>query len=284
MLGRGEDPLDGALLDDLAVLHHAKPIGDPAHDAEVMGDEQQRHAEPLLDVLEKLDDLRLHRDIERGGRLVGDQEVGLIGERHGDHDALALAAGQLMRIGAEPRLRIGNADLAEHLDDPRPRRSAGEPAMQKQNFADLLFDRMQRVERRHRLLEHDGDVVAAHAAHVAFAERQEIAALEQDRAGRMPRRRIGQQLEDRQRGHRFAGAGFADQRHGLAVADVERNAVDRQRLAAAVAEGDREVADGEQRVGGHASAQFSLASPELFGCKSAMSAGTFRPSSADKNT
>jgi hypothetical protein len=46
----------------------------------------------------QLDDLRLHRDVERGGRLVGDEQIGLVGERHGDHHALALAAGQLMRI------------------------------------------------------------------------------------------------------------------------------------------------------------------------------------------
>ena len=40
MLGRREDALDGALLDDLALLHHADAVGDLAHDAEVVGDEQ----------------------------------------------------------------------------------------------------------------------------------------------------------------------------------------------------------------------------------------------------
>ena len=125
------------------------------------------------------EDLRLHGDVERRGRLVGDQQIGLVGERHGDHDALALAAGKLMRIALEPALRIGNADLAEHLEGPRARRCSGEPAMQQQNFADLLFDGVQRIERGHRLLKDDGDVVAAHAPHVALGKRQQIAALEQ---------------------------------------------------------------------------------------------------------
>ena len=49
------------------------------------------------------EDLRLHGDVERGGRLVGDQQVGLVGERHRDHHALALPAGQLMRIACQPR-------------------------------------------------------------------------------------------------------------------------------------------------------------------------------------
>ena len=69
----------------------------------------------------------------------------------------------------------------EHFEGARARRRAGEAAMQQQNLADLLLDRVQRIERGHRLLEHDGDVVAAHAPHVAFGERQQIAALEGDR-------------------------------------------------------------------------------------------------------
>src|ERR1700757_4321852 len=67
----------------------------------------------------------------------------------------------------------------------------------------------------------------------------------------MMRRRIGQQLEDRQRGGRLAPDGFADQRHGLALADVERGAIDRDHVAAAGAERNREIADGEEGVSGH---------------------------------
>ena len=75
-----------------------------------------------LHLLQQREDLRLHGDVERGGRLVGDEQVGLVGERHGDHHALALAAGQLVRIAAEPPLRIGDADLGQHLDGARARR------------------------------------------------------------------------------------------------------------------------------------------------------------------
>ena len=48
VLGRREDALDPALLDDAALLHDADPVGDLAHDAEVVGDEQHGHAEPAL--------------------------------------------------------------------------------------------------------------------------------------------------------------------------------------------------------------------------------------------
>ena len=140
------------------------------------------------------DDLRLDGDVERGGRLVGDQQIGFVGERHGDHDALALAAGQLMRIAAEPALRVGNADLSEHLDRACARGGAGKPAVQEQNLANLLIDGVQRIERGHRLLENDGDVVAAHAAHVALGEREQVAAVESNGARRMRCRRVGQKL------------------------------------------------------------------------------------------
>ena len=178
MFGRGEHALHLALLDDLAALHDADPVGELAHDAEVVRDEQHRHAERGLRVLQQLQNLRLHRDVERGGRLVGDQQVGLVGERHRDHHALALAAGQLMRIAAEPSGRIGNADLVEQFDDARARRLACKPLMQQQDFADLLLDRVQRIERRHRLLEDDRDVVAAHVADLFFRHGEQFAALE----------------------------------------------------------------------------------------------------------
>ena len=90
--------------------------------------------EPLLQLLQQRKDLRLHGDVERGGRLVGDEQIGLVGERHGDHHALALAAGELVRIAREPRRRIGDADLGEQLERARARRLAGQALMQQQGF------------------------------------------------------------------------------------------------------------------------------------------------------
>src|SRR4029079_14302129 len=55
-------------------------------------------------------------------------------------------------------------------------------------------------------------------------------------------RRIGQQLQDRQRADGLSGAGLADQRHALAAPDRKRDLVDRERIA----ERHREVADIEQ--------------------------------------
>ena len=50
-------------------------VGGLRHDAEVVGDEQHRHAEALLEVADQLEHLRLHGDVERRRRLVGDQQA-----------------------------------------------------------------------------------------------------------------------------------------------------------------------------------------------------------------
>ena len=55
-------------------------------------------AELVLELLEQVDDLRLHRDVERAHRLVADDEIGLHRERPRDADALPLPAGELVRI------------------------------------------------------------------------------------------------------------------------------------------------------------------------------------------
>ena len=85
-------------LDLAAGIHHGDAVGDLPDDAEIMGDEQHRHAELVLQALDQLEDLRLDGDVERGGRLVGDQHLRLAGERHGDHGALAHAARQVVRV------------------------------------------------------------------------------------------------------------------------------------------------------------------------------------------
>ena len=80
--------------------------------AEVVGDQQDRHAELVAAGAQQVEDLRLDGDVERGGRLVGDQQRGPAGERHGDHHPLAQAARQLVRILREAPLGRADADHA----------------------------------------------------------------------------------------------------------------------------------------------------------------------------
>ena len=188
MLRVGEDILGVAGLDDLALRHHADALGHPPHDAEIVGDEQHRHAGLGLEITEELENLGLDGDVEGGGGLVGDEQVGLVGERHRDHHPLSLAAGELVGIGAEPALGVADADLLEQLEHADARRRVAHALVELQHLADLALDGVERVERRHRLLEDDADIIAADAPEILVAGGEEILALEHDR-GRSGARR-----------------------------------------------------------------------------------------------
>ena len=181
------------------------------------------------EIAQQLEDLLLQHDVERRGRLVGDQQLRLQRAGDGDDDALALAAGQLVRIAGERKFRLGQPDPVEHFSRTVLGVAAVGAGVPAYALGDLLADRLDRVERRHRLLEHHADVVAAQRAHLVFGGAENVDAVEADAAGSA--RRIRQQAHHGQRRHRLAGAGFADQAHHLARPDREIDAAEDRRLA-----------------------------------------------------
>ena len=132
-------------LGDPAQVHHRDPVADVLDDAHVVGDEQVGQPELALELLEQVEDLGLDRDVERGDRLVADDEVRLEHERAGDPDALALAAGELVRVApGVVRLR---ARPCPSSGVTFSRRSASRPeAVDAQALADAVADRGPRVE------------------------------------------------------------------------------------------------------------------------------------------
>ena len=70
----------------------------------------------FLSAVDQVEDLRLDRHVERGRRLVRDQDVRVVQERHRDHRALAHAARVLVRVVAEPLVRASGCRPREHLD------------------------------------------------------------------------------------------------------------------------------------------------------------------------
>ena len=114
----------GAMFDDAAEIHDHHVIGDVAHDREIVADEEIGEIEPLLDVGEEVQHLRLDRHIERRDRLVEHQDVGIEHQGAGDGDALALAAGEHVRIAV---VMLGpQADIGHHR--ARRARCARRPA------------------------------------------------------------------------------------------------------------------------------------------------------------
>jgi hypothetical protein len=190
---------------------------------------------------EEGEDLGLDRHVEGGGRLVGDEDVGAVGQRHGDHHPLPLAARELVGVGGEAAFRVADADVVQKLEDPRAGLRTGQALMEGEAFADLPVDGVQRIEARHRLLEDEADVVAAEPAQGGLGGGGDLGAAVADRAGDVGV--VGQQADGGKRRHGLARAALADERQRFAGVEIEADAAHRRGGLAALDEADREVAD-----------------------------------------
>ena len=152
----------------------------------------------------------------------------LAGHRDGDHDPLAHAARELERVGAGAAVGIGDADRAQHLDRARLRASRRRQAgMAQHHIGDLLADGrigFSAARGFWKIIDGAGGRGSPQRGGGGGGEVRPLAApalppVIRPAASSRPQQRIG--------GDRLAGAAFADQRQRLAAADAEGDAVQR---------------------------------------------------------
>ena len=183
-------------LDDPAVAHHHDAVGDLRHHAEVVGDEHHCGAVLALQLLEQRKDLGLRGHVQRGGRLVGDDEGGLQRQRHRDHYPLALPSGKLVGIAVRDAFGIREVDVRKQLDDPLAPFLRTEVRVHAEDLVGLRAHLHQRVQSHHRFLEDHGDASAANVEHLLLAGLQEVPVLETDSAVDHAHVRRRQQAQD----------------------------------------------------------------------------------------
>ena len=205
-------------LHHLAEVHDRDAVADVAHDQNVVGDEQIGQAHLLLQLAEHVDDLRLNGHVQRGHRLVADDELRVEGERAGDADALALAAGELMGVAGgmlavEPHAvhQLQNPLMALLL--------ARVHLMYVQRLADDIRDRHARVERGIGVLENHRRLLAVL---VDVRPGGDGLAVEQNLAFRGL-----VEVQQRAADGGFAAAGLAHESKRLALADGKGHVVHR---------------------------------------------------------
>ena len=160
-------------------------VGDDAH---VVGDQQDAGVDAVAQVAHQLEDLGLHGDVERGRRLVGDQQLRVAAPAPGRSSPAA---------AARPTAGAGRRRRAAPGPGSRPARAARWPAARAslgrhrlvaaQHLGDLEPDRVHRVERGHRLLEDHRDLPAADRSQRALVDADELLVAELDRAARRAR-------------------------------------------------------------------------------------------------
>ena len=100
-------------LDDSACVHHIHTLADRECDTKVVGDQDHPKLVPITKSREKFENFFLCCDIERRRRLVGDQNLGVLGDRRCDTHSLTHASGKFEGVELEHG-RVDDADLCEH--------------------------------------------------------------------------------------------------------------------------------------------------------------------------
>ena len=177
-----------------------------------MRDEDHRPAIFFLEPQDVVVELEAGDLVERRERLVHQQQRRPGHQCAGDGNAHLHAAGQFARIGLR---EIGQADAFQRLHDALPRlalRLARKPERQP----DIVEHR--RPGHQRRLLKHEADGIARSVAAASFRARPVD----------MARGRRAEARNDAQR-RRLAAAGRPEQADELALADIERHVLKRQR-------------------------------------------------------
>ena len=146
MLGAIEDLLDRTFLDDPARVHHDDPLAEAGDQSHVVRDQNDGGSHLAIELLEQLDDLRLHGDVEGGGGFVGDQQFRFVGQAHRDHGPLPHAPRELVRVILCALRRLGDPHLLEERDDAILRLPLGEALVGTHRLVDLDPDPGHRVE------------------------------------------------------------------------------------------------------------------------------------------
>ena len=98
MNGIGKEHVLGCDLDDLAEIHHRDTIGEMMNDGQIVTDEQIGQPKGFAQIHQQIQDLALHRDVQRRYGLIGDDELRVQDQRTRDGDALALTAAELVGV------------------------------------------------------------------------------------------------------------------------------------------------------------------------------------------
>ena len=214
-----------------------------------MGDEDDGGADLLLELVHQVEHLGLDGDVQRGGGLVADEQLGLGDHGHGDHHALAHAAREREGIGLHDALGVGDFYVFDGFEALRV--GVGLVHMgvvDAQRLHQLVADGEQRVKRGHGLLKDHGDVVAADGAELFEGHFEQILALEEYLAGGIERAALGVEAQYGHAGDGLAAPALPYDAQRFAALDLKRDVAHGvQGMFAVNLEIHREVIDLKQR-------------------------------------
>jgi hypothetical protein len=150
-----------AVLDDVALAHDQHLVADLRDDREVVRHDDLGESGALAQVGEQIENLCLHGHVHRGGRLVGDQHLGISGDGGRDEHPLQHAARQLIGVLAVDAFGLPELHRAEQVERPVPGLPSANLLLHPDDLGDLRSDGNRGVEIGRRILEDRADGGAA---------------------------------------------------------------------------------------------------------------------------
>jgi hypothetical protein len=214
---------DGACrpaFDRAARVHDDNLVADLRRKPQIVSDEDYRRAVPALHVGEQPNDRRLHGDIQRRRRLVGNDKTRIAGEGHRDQRALAHAPRQLMRITLQKFAGPWQLRCLKQRDGPSPALGAVAAADPGEVLVKLGGYCENRIKCSQRRLRDEGNRASKQPTPLQRVHLHKVLTLECQTSGcdNKPGR---QKLRDRAPDHRFSRARFADEAENFFAAEFE---------------------------------------------------------------
>ena len=211
-----------------------------------MRDDDQSQTALLAQPVEQGEDLGLDGDIESRRRLVGNHQIRIACQSHGEKDPLLHAAGEFVGIAIEQGGGIGQLEFAKQGDGTLPGLPGPGPSVSSHDRRDLAANREERVESGGRILMDHRDVPATQSGPGIRASGYQVLAPVGDRAaGNRSRRR--HEAENGVGRHRLATSRLADNAVGRALLNLEIDSAQHQAAPLGGGKIHPETGDGEER-------------------------------------
>ncbi len=206
-------------LNHVALVHHNHLVGALCGQAEIVRDEQHGRAQLGGHLVQVVEDLPLHGNVQGRCGLIGNQQLWLTTEADRDQGTLTHTTGELVRILLGPPGSIGKTRFRQR---PRNIFRTVRAAVGLEGFPDLIPDFPHRVQVGHGVLRDHADVAAAEFDHPLLRRMGDVLAVEQD-LSRRDAPVVRQQTDGGQRRRRLSRTGLPHNGDGLAGPSLHRS-------------------------------------------------------------
>ena len=197
-MARGvEQIVDQGLFHHLARIHHINPVAKLCDHAQVVRDHHDRALIGLSQIAQQMQNLRLGRDIQRGGGFIGHQNLRVHQQGRRNRHPLAHSARKLVRVAAQDHIGIRKPHQRQLV--PRAGQFVAiRGAALVLKVDQMVANRQHRVKGRHRVLKDHRHCGAAQRPLCLRSQGQDIFAQKAHRTAR-DLGRGGQKVHHRRR-------------------------------------------------------------------------------------